>query len=118
MVVPLALRDEPLSEKVSWISEADFHCTGAAPPEQFRLMLYPLGIAVSAGAEQVWLLVLLCLVCPALCAQTVISRWIGLPVDGVTVELICHSPGWNAGVAAWAPMGCTIAAQRRANSEK
>ncbi len=36
----------------------------------------------------------------ALFAQTLISLCTGLPVDGVTVELICHSPGWNVAVAA------------------
>ena len=84
--------------------DEECHWTGPAPPLQVSVMLYRLAMAVRLGAEHFWLGVSDCHVWPTLFAQTLTCRRTGLPMDGVTVEVICHSPGWNwmLGVWAWA----------------
>lgn len=93
MVVPLAWRFEPLFENVSLMFEMDFHCTGPVPPLQVNWTLNPLEMAVTLGAEHFCWRLSACQGWPAFFAQTLMSRCTGLPMEGVTVELICHSPG-------------------------
>lgn len=92
VVLPLAWNPDPSLEKVSWMVELELHCTGPPPPEQARVMVYPPGMAVRDGLEQVAFGVLFCHAWSALLAQTDTWRCTGCPTAGVTVELTCHSP--------------------------